>query len=134
MDASKEVLAIRGWTEPRVVGSIAVTQGLHVRPILGDPCGHLIGPTDGPVARDDDVDVARPVVEESQRGEVVLDRISGAAQVEHWNQDIGKHVAGDENVEFLDQQRRMPRSVCLMLDNPDFRAVPRDLCRPGGQT
>jgi len=91
-------------------------------------------PTDRPVAGDDDVDAAGHVLEESQRGEVVLHRIGGAAQVEHWNQDVGEHVAGDENAEFLDQQRRMARGMCLMLDNSDFRAVPRDSCRPGGQT
>jgi hypothetical protein len=72
-------------------------QGMHVRAILGNPCGYLISPTDGPVAGDDGIDVARYALEQSQRGEVVLDRVSGAIQVEHRNQDIRKHVAGDEN-------------------------------------
>lgn len=134
MNARKEVPPVRGWPEPGVVRSIAVTQGLHVRAILGDPCGYLVGRTGGAVAGDDDVHVARGVLEESQRGQVVPDRIRGAAQVEHRNQDIGKHVTGDENAGFLDQQRRMARRMCLMLDNPDFRAFPRDVCRPRWQT
>ena len=34
---------------------------------------------------------------------------------------------GDENPAFLNQQRRMSRSKGLMLDNPDLRAIPRNL-------
>ena len=85
------------------------------------------------MAGDDDIDVARHALEQSQRGEVILNRVSGAAQVEHWNQDVRKHVAGDENPAFLNQQRCMARGMRFMLDNPDLRAVPRNLCRLGGQ-
>src|SRR5215204_2636690 len=98
---------------------MGVTQGMYVRPILFDPCAYLISSTDGPVAGDDDIDVTRHALEQSQRGEVVLDRVSRAAQVEHRNQDIGKHVTGDENPAFLNQQRRMTRGMRLMLDNPN---------------
>ncbi len=104
----------------------AVTQGVHVRPILVDPCAYLIGSADGPVARDDDIDIARHALEQPQRGEVVLDRVSGVAEVEHRNQDIGQHVAGDENSAFLDQQRRMARGMRLMLDDPDAEGRPRE--------
>ena len=103
MHARQPILAVRRWAEPWVTKAVAVTQCVQVRPILGDPCGYLIGSTDGPVPGDDDIDVARHVLEESQRGEVVLDRVGGAPQVEHRNQDIGKHVASDENPAFLNQ-------------------------------
>jgi hypothetical protein len=93
---------------------------VHVRPILVDPCVYLISSADGPVAGDEDV--ACHALEHSQRGEVVLDRVSGVVQIEHRNQDIRKHVAGDENPAFLNQQRRMARDMRLMLDNPDMRA------------
>jgi len=53
---------------------MGVTQGVHVRPILVDPCVYLISSADGPVAGDDDIDVARHALEQPQRGEVVLDR------------------------------------------------------------
>ena len=109
--------------DPRVVGNTAVAQGVHVRPILVDPCAHLIGSADGPVAGDDDIDVARHALEQPQRGEVVLDRVGGV-QVEHRDQDVGEHVAGDENPAFLDQQRRMARGVRLMLDDPDLAGRP----------
>jgi hypothetical protein len=49
------------------------------------------------VAGDEDIDVVRRALEQPQRGEVVLDRVRGVVQVEHRNQDIGKHVASDEN-------------------------------------
>ena len=113
---------------------MGVTQGVHVRAILFDPCVYLISSADGPVAGDDDIDVARHALEQPQRDEVVPGRVRGAGQVEHRNQDIRKHVAGDENPAFLNQQRRMARSMRLMLDNPDLRAIPRNLRHLGGQT
>jgi hypothetical protein len=121
------------WADPRVAGNMGVTQGVHIRPILVDPCVYLIRSTDGPVAGDDDIDVARHALEQPQGGEVVLDRVSGVVQVEQRNQDIRKHVAGDENPAFLNQQRRMAWGMRLMLDNPDLRAIPRNLRRLGGQ-
>jgi hypothetical protein len=46
------------WAEPRAAGNAGVTQGMHVRPILVDPCGYLISSADGPMAGDEDIDVA----------------------------------------------------------------------------
>jgi hypothetical protein len=97
--------------DPRVAGNTGVTQSVHVRPILVDPCAYLISSADGPVAGDEDIDIARHALEQPQRGEIVLDRVSGIVQVEHRNQDIRKHVAGDENPAFLNQQRRMTRGM-----------------------
>jgi len=85
-----------------------------------------------PAARDEDIDVARHAFEQPQRGEVVLDRVRGVVQVEHRNQDVRKYVAGDENPAFGNQQRRMARGMRLMLDNPDLRAIPRNLRHVGG--
>src|SRR5580704_1001183 len=79
------------------------------------------------------IDVAGHALKQPQRGEVVLDRVSGAVQVEQRNQDIRKHVAGDENPAFLNQQRRMARGMRLMLDNPDLRAIPGNPRSFGGQ-
>ena len=58
---------------------------------------------------DDDINVVRHALEQPQRDKVVPGRVSGAGQVEHRNQDIRKHVAGDENPAFLNQQRRTGR-------------------------
>src|SRR5215467_9268529 len=99
---------------------------MHVRPILFDSCAHLISSADGPMTGDEDVDIARHTLEQPQRGEVVLDWVS-RVQVEHWNQGIGKHVASNENAALLDQQRGMARGVRMMLNNPDLRAIPRNL-------
>lgn len=122
------------WADPRVTGNMGVTQGVHVRPILVDACAYLISSADGPVAGDEDIDVVRRALEQPQRGEVVLDRVRGVVQVEHRNQDIRKHVAGDQNPAFLDQQCRMARGMRLMLDNPDLRAIPRNVRSFGRQT
>src|ERR1700681_3143101 len=67
-----------GGRQARVADNIGVTQGVHVRPILLDPRAYLIPSADGPVAGNKDIDVARHALEQPQRGEVVLDRVSGA--------------------------------------------------------
>ena len=59
MDAGQPILAVRRWAEPRVAENISVTQGVHVRAILVDPCVYLISSADGPVTRDEDIDIAR---------------------------------------------------------------------------
>jgi hypothetical protein len=75
-------------TDPRVAGSPAVPQGQHVRSVLFDPGPHRTGPADRPVAGDDDRRVARHALQQPQRREVVLDRVGGAVQVEHRDQDV----------------------------------------------
>ena len=58
MHGGQPILAERGrWADPRVAGDTGVTQGMHVCPILVDPCVYLISSADGPVAGDDGVDV-----------------------------------------------------------------------------
>src|SRR5437762_14019273 len=55
------------WADPRVAGFVAVAQGVHVRAIPLDPCVYLISSADGPVTRDEDIDVARHALEQPQR-------------------------------------------------------------------
>ena len=76
--AGQPVLAVRGrWADTRVAGNSGVTQGVQVRPILFDPFVYLISFADGPVAGDYDLDIARRALNQPQRGEVVLNRVSG---------------------------------------------------------
>ena len=64
MHAEQPILAERGrWADPRVAENISVTQDVHVRAILFDPCGYLISSADGPVTRDEDIDVACDALE-----------------------------------------------------------------------
>ena len=134
MHAGQPILAVRGrWADPRVAGNTGVTQGMHERAILFDPCAYLISSADGSVTRDEDIDFVRRALEQPQRGEVVLNWVRGVVQVEQRNQDIRKHVAGDQNAALIDQRRRMARGMCLMLDNPDLRAIPRNPRSFGGQ-
>jgi DNA-binding MarR family transcriptional regulator len=133
MHAGQKILAVRRWIEPGVADILGVTHGVHVRPILVDPGVYLMSSADGPVAGDEDIDVAGHALEQPQRGEVVLDRVRGVVQVEQRNQDVRKHVAGEENPAFLDQQRRVARGVRLVLDDPDSRAIPRNLRHVGGE-
>ncbi len=125
--AGQPILAERGqWADARVIGSVAVTQGMHVRAIQIDPCAYLISSADGPVAGDDNLNVVRHALEQPQPNEVVLNGILGL-QVGERNKDVRKHVAGDEYAALLDQQRRMALGMRRMLDDPDSRAIPRNL-------
>ncbi len=112
---------------------MVVTQGMHVRSITFDPCTYLICSADGPVTGDEDINVFRHALEQPQSNEVVLDGFT-SIQVRERNQDVQKHVASDENAALLDQQCRMALGMRRMLDNPDFRAIPRNLCSFGRQT
>ena len=105
---------------------------MHVRAIQFDPCAYLVSSADGPVTGDEDIDLIRHALEQTQPIEVVLDRVRGV-QVGEWHEDVRKHVAGDENAALLDQQRRMALGMRRMLDDPDLRAIPRYLVRFGGQ-
>jgi hypothetical protein len=131
--ARQPILAVPG-RKARVGYNIGVTHRVHVRPILVDPCEYLISSAGGPVAGDEDIDIARDALEQPQPAEVVLDRVRDVVEVEQRNQDIRKHVAGDENAAFLNQQRRMALGMRLMLNNPDSRAIPRNLHHFVGQT
>jgi hypothetical protein len=65
--ARQPIFAVRGrWADPRVAGKTGVTQGVHVGPILVDPCVYLISSADRPVAGDEDIDVARHVLRASR--------------------------------------------------------------------
>jgi hypothetical protein len=64
MHAGQPILAERSRrADAWVAENIVVTQGVHVRAILVDPCVYLISSADGPVAGDDDIDVVRRALE-----------------------------------------------------------------------
>ena len=75
---------------------------------------------------DDGIHLVGHAVEERERGEVVLDRMLGP-QVEERHQGVREHVARDEDAAILDQQRRVPRGVGSVLDDPHGGSVPRNL-------
>ena len=90
---------------------------------------------DRPVTRDEDIDVVRHVLQQLQSHEVLLDRVIGAVPViQHRNEEVRQHVAGHENPAIIDQQCRMAWRMCRMLDDPDVRAIPRNLRSSGRQT
>ena len=126
INAGQPILAVRSrWTDARVIGGSAVAQGSHVRAVKFDPGARLISSAHRPVAGDDDINVVCDVLEQPQPNEVVLNRIRGI-QVGERNQDVGQHVAGDENAALLDQQRRVALGMGGMLDDPDLRTIPRE--------
>src|SRR5438309_1580468 len=94
-----------GSTAPRGMSSCwSSPPGLDVRAVVVDAGAEVLAGADRSVAGDDGLDVAGDVVEQLQRGEVVVGRVARAALVEHGGQDVGEQVAGDEHTAFLDQQ------------------------------
>jgi hypothetical protein len=81
-------------TDPRAAENIGVAQCVHVRPILVDPGVYLISSADGPVARPQDIDVTRHALEQRQRGEVVLDRVSGVKSLARYARTAVWKTAG----------------------------------------
>lgn len=62
--AGEPILAERGrWTKARVIVGMAVTQGVHVRSILFDPCACLIGSGNRPMTGDEGINVVSHVLE-----------------------------------------------------------------------
>lgn len=76
---------------------------------------------------DEDIDVVRYAFEQPQPDQVVLNRVNGV--VEHGNEDVGEHVACDENSAFFDQQGRMARGMRRMLDDHASWDRPREAAR-----
>ena len=113
---------------------MAVTQGMHVRSILFDPCAYLISSADGPVTGDEDIDVVRHALEQPQPNEVVLDRVIAASRSGNGIRTSESMSPATRTPRLLDQQRRMALGMRRMLDDPDFRAIPRNLRSSGGQT
>jgi hypothetical protein len=65
MHAGQPILAERGrWADPRVAGNTGVTQAMHVRAILSDPCTYLFSSAHGPVTWDEDIDIVCRALEQ----------------------------------------------------------------------
>ncbi len=104
------------WADPRVVGSMAVTQSVYRRAALFDPWAYLIGSADGPVTGDHDIDVVRHVLEQLQPNEVVLDRVIGAVQ----SSSIGIRTS-----DSMSSATRTPRSSINSAACPEHALDPR---------
>ena len=84
----KPVSAVgRRRTDARVVRIASFGQGQDVRAVLVDPTTQLLAVADGPVSRNDHVDVVGDGVEHPQRLEVILDGRLGV-QIEQRDLDI----------------------------------------------
>ncbi len=84
------------------------------------------------MAGDEDIELGCHALEQPQPGEVVRNRVGRVVEVEQRDQEIGNHVAGDEDPTLLNQERRMSRGVRCVFDEPDSRAIPGDLRRRDG--
>ena len=81
--------------------------------MIGGEAGRHLGTLgNGAVAGDHDIDVPGGLTQPVEC-RLVGAHLIGAARVEQRDQDVGEHVAGNENPVLLDQQRRHYRVRCL---------------------
>jgi hypothetical protein len=71
---------------------------------------------DGAVAGDQDIDVPGGSTQQVEC-RLVGDHLIGAARVEQRNQDVGEHVAGQQDAAVGEEDRGVADGVCLMLDD-----------------
>ena len=109
---AREPLRIRPQT--RVDRILSSSQRIDVGAIGGDAGRHLGTFGDGAVAGDQDIDLpgglSQPV-----ECRLVGAHLIGAASVEERDQDIGEHVAGEQDATVPEEDRGVADGVGLML-------------------
>jgi hypothetical protein len=109
---AREPLRIQAGVD-RILSS---SQRVDVGAIGGDAGRHLGTLGDGAVARDHDIDVPGGLFQPVE-GRLVGAHLIGAASVEERDQNIGEHVAGEQDATVREEDRRVADGVRLMLDD-----------------
>ena len=111
---AREPLGIR--PETRVDRILSSSQRIDVGAIGGKAGRHLGTFGDGAVAGDQDIDVPGGLSQPVECGLVGV-HLVGAASVEERDQDIGEHVAGEQDATVREEDRGVADGVRLMLDD-----------------
>jgi len=84
--------------------------------MIGGKAGRYFGTlSNGPVAGDQDIDVPGSLTQPVQC-RLVGTHLIGAARVEERDQDVGEHVAGEQDATVREEDRGVADGVRLMLD------------------
>ena len=102
--------------QTRVDRFLSSPQRVDVGMIGGQPGRHLGTLGDGAVAGDDDIDLPGSLLQPVEC-RLVGAHLIGAARVEERDQDVGEHVAGEQDATVREQDRGVADGVRLMLDD-----------------
>jgi hypothetical protein len=103
-------------TQPRVDRFLSSPQRVDVGVIGGETSRYLGALGDGAVAGDHDIDLVGGLVQPVERA-LVGAYLIGAARVEQRDQDVGEHVAGEQDAAICKEDCGVADGVRLMLDN-----------------
>jgi len=107
---------LRIGPQTRVDRILSPPQRIDVGAIGGDAGRHLGTFGDGAVAGNQDIDVPGGLSQPVECRRVGVHLI-GAARVEERDQDIGEHVAGEQDAKVREQDRSVADGLRLMLDD-----------------
>ncbi|WP_344151386.1 hypothetical protein [Nocardioides koreensis] len=102
--------------QTRVGRVISSPQRVDVGMIGGEAGRHLGTRGHGAVAGDQDIDVLDGLTQPVE-GRLVGAHLIGAARVEERDQDVGEHVAGEQDATVREEDRGVADGVRLMLDD-----------------
>ena len=102
--------------QTRVDRFLSSPQGIDVGMIGGEAGSHIETLGDGAVARDQDIDVPDGLTHPVECL-LVGAHLIGAASVEERDQDVGEHVAGEQDATVREEDRGVADGVRLMLND-----------------
>jgi hypothetical protein len=92
--------------------------------MIGGKAGRHLGTLgNGPVAGDQDIDVPGSLTQPVEC-RLIGAHLIGAARVEERDQDVGEHVAGEQDATVREDDRSVADGVRLMLDDPARHGSP----------
>jgi hypothetical protein len=94
---------------------LSAPQRLEVSPIRSEPRRRVSPLGNGPVPRDHDVDVPDSLLEPIEPRLIGI-QLTGSTRVEHRDQYVGQHVAGEQDTAIREEYGGMSDSMPFMLD------------------
>ena len=110
--------------QPRVDRLLSSPQRVDVGTIGGETGRDLGALANGPVAGDHDIDMPGSLTQPVECHLVGV-HLTGTARVEERDQDVGEHVAGEQDATVGEEDRGVADSVGLMLDDLARHRPPR---------
>ena len=107
----------------RVDRFLSSPQRVDVGMIGGKAGRHLGTLGNGPVAGDQDIDAPGSLTQPVER-RLVGAHLIGAARVEERDQDVGEHVAGEQDTTVREEDRGVADGVRPMLDDLAWHGSP----------
>ena len=110
-------------TQTRVDRFLSSPQRVDIGMIGGQAGRHLGTLGNGAVTGDQDIDAPGSLTQPVER-RLVGAHLTGAARVEERDQDVGEHVAGEQDTTVREEDRGVADGVRLMLEDLAWHGSP----------